>query len=96
MARWIGKVEKRIYSGTLYLVDREITSIEELKDTERPFIQFKSDSNYHMEIQRWWQRHFDQNPGRQITVDQIETCKQLALNGIGYAMSSITWPAMRM
>ena len=34
---------------------------------------------------------FDQNPGRQITVDQIETCKQLALNGIGYAiLPSIT------
>ena len=44
-----------------------------------------------MEIQRWWQRHFAQNPGRQITVDQIETCKQLALNGIGYAiLPSIT------
>ncbi len=80
-----------LFRDRLYLVDREITSIEELKDTDRPFIQFKSDSNYHMEIQRWWQRHFDQNPGRQITVDQIETCKQLALNGIGYAiLPSIT------
>ncbi|MBE1553633.1 LysR family transcriptional regulator [Sporosarcina limicola] len=80
-----------LFRDRLYLVDREIKSIEELKDTERPFIQFKSDSNYHMEIQRWWQRHFAQNPGRQITVDQIETCKQLALNGIGYAiLPSIT------
>lgn len=80
-----------LFRDRLYLVDREITSIEELKDTDRPFVQFKSDSNYHMEIQRWWQRHFNQNPGRQITVDQIETCKQLALNGIGYAiLPSIT------
>ncbi|MBO0585949.1 LysR family transcriptional regulator [Sporosarcina sp. E16_8] len=80
-----------LFRDRLYLVDREITTIEELKDTTRPFIQFKSDSNYHMEIQRWWQRHFDQKPGRQITVDQIETCKQLALNGIGYAiLPSIT------
>jgi len=80
-----------LFRDRLYLVDREIKSIGELKDTKRPFIQFKSDSNYHMEIQRWWQRHFDQYPGRQITVDQIETCKQLALNGIGYAiLPSIT------
>ncbi|CAM3095511.1 LysR family transcriptional regulator [Filibacter tadaridae] len=83
--------KKYLFRDRLYLVDREIMSIDELKDTNRPFIQFKSDSNYHMEIQRWWQRHFDQNPGRQITVDQIETCKQLALNGIGYAiLPSIT------
>ena len=57
-----------------------------LKETTRPFVQFKSDSNYHREIQHWWQRHFSQKPERQITVDQIETCKQLALNGIGYAI----------
>ncbi|WP_432359680.1 LysR family transcriptional regulator [Sporosarcina sp. UB5] len=80
-----------LFRDRLYLVDREITSIEELKHTERPFIQFKSDSNYYMEIQQWWQRHFSQYPKRQITVDQIETCKQLALNGIGYAiLPSIT------
>ncbi|MFD1929046.1 LysR family transcriptional regulator [Sporosarcina siberiensis] len=75
-----------LFRDQMYLVDREITSIEELKDSTRPFIQFKSDSNYHMEIQHWWKSHFTQVPGRQITVDQIETCKQLALNGIGYAI----------
>ncbi|MDW0115896.1 LysR family transcriptional regulator [Sporosarcina thermotolerans] len=87
---WKSKKEY-LFRDRLYLVDQEITSIDELKNTSRPFIQFKSDSNYYMEIQRWWQRHFTQNPGRQITVDQIETCKQLALNGIGYAiLPSIT------
>jgi len=80
-----------LFRDRLYLVDQEITSIDELMETERPFIQFKSDSNYYMEIQRWWQRHFSQHPRRQITVDQIETCKQLALNGIGNAiLPSIT------
>lgn len=80
-----------LFRDRLYLVDQEITSIDELMETEKPFIQFKSDSNYYMEIQRWWQRHFSQYPRREITVDQIETCKQLALNGIGYAiLPSIT------
>lgn len=83
--------KSNLFRDRLYLVDQEITSIDELMETDRPFIQFKSDSNYYMEIQRWWQRHFSQYPGRQITVDQIETCKQLALNGIGYAiLPSIT------
>lgn len=80
-----------LFRDQLYLVDREITRLDQLKETTRPFIQFKSDSNYHHEIQHWWQRHFAKKPGRQITVDQIETCKQLAINGIGYAiLPSIT------
>jgi DNA-binding transcriptional LysR family regulator len=80
-----------LFKDILYLVDKEIESLEEVMQTERPFIQFKSDSNYYEEIQQWWQKHFASNPKRQITVDQIETCKQMAVNGIGYAiLPSIT------
>ena len=84
--------EKRyLFRDQLYLVDKLIENIEDVASSQRPFIQFKSDSTYYMEIERWWQKHFSQHPGRQITVDQIETCKQLALNGIGYAiLPSIT------
>lgn len=80
-----------LFRDNLYLVDKEITAVDEVLSTDRPFIQFKSDSNYYQEIQQWWQRHFSSNPKRQITVDQIETCKQMAVNGIGYAiLPSIT------
>lgn len=80
-----------LFRDTLYLVDQELKTIEDVLTTNRPFIQFKSDSNYYQEIQQWWQRHFASNPRRQILVDQIETCKQMALNGIGYAiLPSIT------
>lgn len=87
---WKGK-KIHLFKDTLYLVDKEIESLDEVMKTERPFIQFKSDSNYYEEIQQWWQKHFASNPKRQITVDQIETCKQMAVNGIGYAiLPSIT------
>ncbi|MTD30406.1 LysR family transcriptional regulator [Planomicrobium sp. YIM 101495] len=87
---WKGP-KQHLFRDTLYLVDTELQTLEEVEKTERPFIQFKSDSNYFEEIQQWWQRHFTVNPKRQITVDQIETCKQMALNGIGYAiLPSIT------
>lgn len=80
-----------LFRDQLYLVDREISTIDEVKETTRPFVQFKSDSSYHHEIQHWWQRHFAQKPKSEITVDQIETCKQLVINGIGYAiLPSIT------
>ncbi|MBS4221455.1 LysR family transcriptional regulator [Lederbergia citrea] len=75
-----------LFEDSLYLVDREIRKIEEVMETDRPFIQFKSDSNYYQEIQNWWHRQFQTVPKRTIVVDQIETCKQMTYNGIGYAI----------
>ncbi|MEA3321675.1 MAG: LysR family transcriptional regulator [Bacillota bacterium] len=87
---WKG-VKKHLLRDKLYLVDTEIKELSELELTERPFIQFKSDSTYYQEIQVWWHKKFQAPPKRTIVVDQIETCKQMALNGIGYAiLPSIT------
>ncbi|UAL54011.1 MULTISPECIES: LysR family transcriptional regulator [Metabacillus] len=82
---WKG-VKQHLLTDTLYLVDTEIQKVEDLIETERPFIQFKSDSSYYQEIQDWWHKHFQSSPKRTIVVDQIETCKQMAYNGIGYAI----------
>lgn len=89
-ADWRGK-KIHLFRDMMYLVDTEIQDLEEVAYSDRPFIQFKSDSDYYQEIMQWWQRHFKQNPRNQIIVDQIETCKQMAINGIGYAiLPSIT------
>lgn len=82
---WKG-IKIHLFKDYLYLVDREIRSIDDIFKTDRPFIQFKSDSNYYQEIQDWWHSRFQKTPKRVIVVDQIETCKQMALNGIGYAI----------
>lgn len=82
---WKG-MKEHLLTDTLYLVDTEISQIEDVLHTERPFIQFKSDSTYYQEIQDWWHNQFQTSPKRTIVVDQIETCKQMAFNGIGYAI----------
>lgn len=82
---WKG-VKIHLFQDSLYLVDKEISEPEQVLKTERPFIQFKSDSNYYQEIQDWWQGRFQTAPKRTVVVDQIETCKQMAFNGIGYAI----------
>ncbi len=82
---WKG-VKMHLFTDALNLVDTEITRPEQVLETDRPFIQFKSDSNYHQEIQDWWLRTFQTPPKRTIIVDQIETCKQMTFNGIGYAI----------
>lgn len=82
---WKGQ-KIHLFEDTLYLVDREIQQVEEILTTDKPFIQFKSDSTYYQEIQEWWHRQFQMAPKQSIIVDQIETCKQMAFNGIGYAI----------
>ncbi|WP_110111731.1 LysR family transcriptional regulator [Bacillus sp. CGMCC 1.16541] len=82
---WKG-VKEHILTDQLYLVDTEIQKIEDVFHTDRPFIQFKSDSTYYQEILDWWHRQFHTSPKRTIVVDQIETCKQMALNGLGFAI----------
>jgi DNA-binding transcriptional LysR family regulator len=82
---WKG-LKIHLFSDQLLLVDREITRPEQVLETERPFIQFKSDSNYYQEIQDWWMRNFKTYPKKTIVVDQIETCKQMTFNGIGYSI----------
>lgn len=82
---WKG-IKEHVLTDTLYLVDTEISRVEDVLHTERPFIQFKSDSSYYQEIQDWWHRQFQTTPKRTIVVDQIETCKQMAFNGIGFAI----------
>ena len=69
-ADWKGK-KVHLFRDTMYLVDKEITDIEDIVTSDRPFIQFKSDSDYYQEIQQWWQEHFHSNPRHQIIVDQI-------------------------
>ncbi|SFA76663.1 MULTISPECIES: LysR family transcriptional regulator [unclassified Bacillus (in: firmicutes)] len=82
---WKG-VKIHLFEDSLYLVDKEISEPDQVLKTDRPFIQFKSDSNYYQEIQDWWQGRFQMAPKRTVVVDQIETCKQMAFNGIGYAI----------
>lgn len=87
---WKG-VKIHLFEDILYLVDKEIQRPEQVLETDRPFIQFKSDSNYYQQIQDWWMRHFKTPPKRTVIVDQIETCKQMTFNGIGYSiLPSIT------
>lgn len=82
---WSG-YKRLLFNDPLYLVDTELSQLSEAMDTDKPFILFKSDSNYYREIQNWWIRHYSIPPTRTILVDQIETCKQMVMNGIGYAI----------
>ncbi|MED1954712.1 LysR family transcriptional regulator [Brevibacillus centrosporus] len=51
-----------------------------------PRITFKTDMSLQNAIDYWWQEHFKQPPTIAMEVDQMETCKEMALNELGYAI----------
>ncbi|RYL95459.1 LysR family transcriptional regulator [Sporolactobacillus sp. THM7-4] len=82
---WRGE-KMHLFADPLNLVDTRIRRLEDLKNDERPYIQFRSDSSYDQVIEGWWHDQKIKLPARTIMVDQIETCKQMATHGIGYAV----------
>lgn len=59
-----------------YVAAKELTS-------NQPFIEHQSDSQYQAEITLWLKAHFQQSVLLAIKVDQIETCKQMVIYGVG-------------
>src|SRR5699024_11870966 len=76
----------KLFSDPLYIFDTErFSSSGELK--KRPLISFKSDDSMHALVDDWLYHHNDEiKPLKTIRVDQIETCKQFMMQGIGMAV----------
>lgn len=66
-----------------------IASNHEIDLDQLPFlprINYKTEPNLKNTIDQWWQAQFTQPPLITMEVDRIETCKELVLNGLGYAI----------
>lgn len=74
-----------LFKDPLYIFDVEPFKKGEVK--ERPLISFKSDDDLHELMNHWLFYHQDEiNPIQKISVDQIETCKQFMIEGLGMAI----------
>ncbi|OMP68363.1 LysR family transcriptional regulator [Domibacillus epiphyticus] len=51
-----------------------------------PRINYKTDQSLQHVIEQWWQETYTVPPLISMEVDRIDTCKQLVLNGLGYAI----------
>ncbi|PAV29941.1 LysR family transcriptional regulator [Virgibacillus profundi] len=75
----------RLFDDPLYIFDTEPFPEGKLK--ERPLVSFSSDDSMHELVDNWLYYHQDEiKPMKTITVDQIETCKQLMKQGLGMAV----------
>lgn len=76
---------ERLFDDPLYIFDTEFFPKNDLK--ERPLISFKSDDSMHDLVDHWLYHHQEEiKPLKTIRVDQIETCKQFMMEGLGMAV----------
>lgn len=73
-----------LFKDPLYIFDTEPFPDNERKD--RPLISFKSDDSMHEIVDEWLIQQHDIKPQKTIHVDQIETCKQFMIEGLGMAV----------
>ncbi|HLR66085.1 LysR family transcriptional regulator [Virgibacillus alimentarius] len=76
---------EHLFGDPLYIFDTEAFPKNQLK--ERPLISFKSDDSMHDLVDHWLYYHQKEiKPLKAIRVDQIETCKQFMMEGLGMAV----------
>jgi len=51
-----------------------------------PRIEYYTDGLMKEIVDRWWYNHYNQHPYINIYVNQVETCKEMVINGLGYAI----------
>ena len=66
-----------------------IASSKKIEVNDLPFlprINYMTDQSLRTTIENWWQETFKVPPKISMEVDRIETCKELVINGLGYAI----------
>jgi len=69
----------------IVIVSKEpITNVKDLPILPR--VNYQTDQTLKTTIDNWWQETFEHPPTINMEVDRIDTCKQLVLMGLGYAI----------
>lgn len=51
-----------------------------------PRIDYSTDGQNKAIMDNWWYNHFNEQPNINIQVNQVDTCKEMVTNGLGYAI----------
>ncbi|MCK2005538.1 LysR family transcriptional regulator [[Brevibacterium] frigoritolerans] len=73
-----------LFEEELCIVSRNEINLSDLPNLPR--IDYRTDQLYKQIIENWWAEHYSQPPYIAMSVDQGDTCKEMVLNGLGYAI----------
>ncbi|MBO1511506.1 LysR family transcriptional regulator [Metabacillus bambusae] len=73
-----------LFEERLCIASTNKIELEELPNLPR--IDYRTDQLYKQLVENWWTEHYSQPPYIAMSVDQGDTCKEMILNGLGYAI----------
>lgn len=80
---WNGKKEL-LYEEEICVASPWNFQWEELP--ELPRVDYYTDEHMRMMIDDWWHQNYMKQPNITIHVNQVETCKEMIIHGLGYAI----------
>lgn len=73
-----------LMSESLYIVSKHSIDIKNLPKFK--YIDYKTDASLKEDINSWWKSNFNEPKYTSMTVDNIETCKEMVKAGLGYTI----------
>ncbi|TCP27071.1 DNA-binding transcriptional LysR family regulator [Scopulibacillus darangshiensis] len=80
---WQGQ-QRLLFEETISVVSKKSFKLSDLP--RLPRIDYHTDYMLKGLIDHWWSAHFTQPPLISMEVDKAETCKDMVINGLGYAI----------
>ena len=75
--------KKLLIEEPMYIVSKEPISLENI--ISLPRVAYKGSNSMITTLNQWWKENYDVAPIISVEVDKVEACKELVLNGLGYA-----------
>ncbi|RBP84407.1 DNA-binding transcriptional LysR family regulator [Cytobacillus firmus] len=76
--------KRRLFAEKVLLVSRTETNLAQLP--ELPRIDYETDQMFKSLVDNWWAENYSKPPLISMKVDRGDTCKEMVLNGLGYAI----------
>ncbi len=73
-----------LFEDQLCVASRSEIDLQNLPDLPR--INYKTDNLLKSVVDNWWIENFTRPPMITMEVDQVDTCKEMVVNGLGYAI----------
>ncbi|WP_223587981.1 LysR family transcriptional regulator [Neobacillus bataviensis] len=83
---WRGLSTHQLFEETICIASKEQINITDLP--RLPRIEYRGDYLLKSVIDHWWAENYAEAPFISIEVDQVDTCKEMVLNGLGYGILS--------
>lgn len=83
---WRGLSKHQIFEETICIASKNKIDMTELP--RLPRIDYRGDYLLKSVIDHWWAENYAEEPFISIEVDQVDTCKEMVINGLGYGILS--------